>query len=161
MKGIFIPQFPIPENSNANTLEDYFEHLTYEGLHQRIKNVTTEIEDRLKYELDTIKSMGFAGYFLIVSDFINAAKTRGISVGPGRGSAAGSLVAFCLGITNVDPLKYDLLFERFLNPARKSMPDIDVDFADDKRGKVIDMLRKIRKDSVSQIITFNKLHLKR
>ncbi len=160
-EGHLYPQFPIPENSNANTLEDYFEHLTYEGLHQRIKNVTTEIEDRLKYELDTIKSMGFAGYFLIVSDFINAAKTRGISVGPGRGSAAGSLVAFCLGITNVDPLKYDLLFERFLNPARKSMPDIDVDFADDKRGKVIDYVKeKYGKNSVSQIITFNKLSSK-
>ena len=105
--------------------------------------------------------MGFAGYFLIVQDFINAAKKMNIPVGPGRGSVAGSLVAYTLGITNINPLEYNLLFERFLNPARKSMPDIDVDFADDKRGEIIDYVRdKYGSNCVSQIITFNRLSSK-
>ncbi len=160
-EGHLYPQFPIPDDAEAETLDDYFEKLTLQGLNKKFKIINKELDDRIKYELDVIKSMGYSGYFLIVADFINAAKQRGISVGPGRGSAAGSLAAYCLGITNVDPLKYDLLFERFLNPARKSMPDIDVDFADDKRGKVIDYVKeKYGKNSVSQIITFNKLSSK-
>ncbi len=157
-KGHHFPQFPIPKDSDAKTLEEYFNQLSEERLHRKFKTVTPEISDRFKYELDVINKMGYAGYFLVVQDFINAAKQRGIPVGPGRGSAAGSLVAYVLGITNVDPLQYNLLFERFLNPARKSMPDIDVDFADDKRGEVINYVKeKYGENSVSQIITFNRL----
>lgn len=155
------PTFPIPENSKAKNLDDYLEILAREGLHSKFEKITTDIEDRFNYEVGIIKSMGYSGYFLIVQDFINAAKAGGIPVGPGRGSAAGSLVAYSLGITNVDPLKYNLLFERFLNPARKSMPDIDVDFADDQRGEVIEYTKKkYGEDSVSQIITFNRLSSK-
>ncbi|MGE5499446.1 MAG: DNA polymerase III subunit alpha, partial [Syntrophothermus sp.] len=160
-EGYLNPDFPIPENSGAKSLDEYFEIIAREGLQKRFKKITTEIDDRFNYEIDTIKKMGFSGYFLIVQDFINAAKNRGISVGPGRGSAAGSLVAYTLGITNVNPLDYELLFERFLNPARKSMPDIDVDFADDKRGLAIDYVReKYGEASVSQIVTFNRLSSK-
>jgi DNA polymerase-3 subunit alpha len=160
-KGLHYPQFPIPPELKINSLEEYLTLLAEEGLQQRFKILTPEIEDRFRYELDVIKKMGYAGYFLIVQDFINASKKRGIPVGPGRGSAAGSLVAFALGITNVDPLKYNLLFERFLNPARKTMPDIDVDFADDKRGEVINYVKeKYGDDSVTQIITFNRLSSK-
>ena len=156
--GHHFPQIPIPENSTANDLDEYLFQLAEERLHKKFKNVTGEIDERFKFEIDVIKQMGYAGYFLIVQDFINAAKKQGIPVGPGRGSAAGSLVAFVLGITNVDPLKYNLLFERFLNPARKSMPDIDVDFADDKRGDVINYVKnKYGENSVAQIITFNRL----
>ncbi len=129
------PQFPIPADSKAKSLDDYFELLAREGLNKRFPNQTNEIRERFEFEIGTIKKMGFAGYFLIVQDFINSAKKSEIPVGPGRGSVAGSLVAFTLGITEIDPLKYSLLFERFLNPERKSMPDIDVDFADDKRGR--------------------------
>ncbi|MEK6552679.1 MAG: DNA polymerase III subunit alpha, partial [Bacteroidota bacterium] len=136
----------------------YLEQLAEAKLDSKFKKVTPEIEERFRFELDVIKQMGYAGYFLVVQDFINAAKLKGIPVGPGRGSAAGSLVAYVLGITNVDPLKYNLLFERFLNPARKSMPDIDVDFADDKRGEVINYVKeKYGENSVAQIITFNRL----
>ncbi len=159
--GHHYPQFPIPPESKAKDLEEYLTQLSYEGLDKRFKTITPEIEDRFKYELDVIKQMGYAGYFLIVQDFINASKKRGIPVGPGRGSAAGSLVAYALGITNVDPLKYSLLFERFLNPARKSMPDIDVDFADSQRGEVIEYVKeKYGSESVCQIITFNRLSSK-
>ncbi len=160
-EGHLFPVFPIPKESNAKTLEEYLELLAREGLQKRYKEITPEIEERFNYELETIKQMGFAGYFLIVQDFINSSKKMNIPVGPGRGSAAGSLVAYALGITNIDPLKYNLLFERFLNPARKSMPDIDVDFADDKRGEVIDYVRqKYGSNCVSQIITFNRLSSK-
>ncbi|PJA54911.1 MAG: DNA polymerase III subunit alpha, partial [Candidatus Marinimicrobia bacterium CG_4_9_14_3_um_filter_48_9] len=114
--------------------------------------------ERLQYELGVIQSMGFPGYFLITQDFIMYAKKNGIPVGPGRGSAAGSLVAYALRITDLDPLHYNLLFERFLNPERVSMPDIDVDFCYDRRGEVIDYIRQLYGDqSVAQIITFNKL----
>ncbi len=157
-KNFHYPVFPIPPESKAKTLDEYFEQLALEGLHKKFPKLTKEIEDRFNYEIDVIKSMGYSGYFLIVQDFINAAKKKGIPVGPGRGSAAGSLVAFTLGITNVNPLEYDLLFERFLNPNRKSMPDIDVDFADDQRGEVIEYVKsKYGEKSVSQIITFNRL----
>ena len=156
--GFHYPNFPIPEDSGAKNLDEYFEQLAAEGLHKRFEKITQEIQERFEYEIGVIKSMGYSGYFLIVQDFINAAKKMGIPVGPGRGSAAGSLVAFALGITNVDPLKYNLLFERFLNPARKSMPDIDVDFADDQRGDVIEYTKnKYGEQSVCQIITFNRL----
>jgi len=155
------PKFPIPENSPAKTLEDYMELLAREGLERKIKNINQDIEDRFNFEIATIKQMGFAGYFLIVQDFINSSKKMNIPVGPGRGSAAGSLVAYALGITNINPLDYNLLFERFLNPSRKSMPDIDVDFADDKRGDVIEYVRnKYGASCVSQIITFNRLSSK-
>ncbi len=155
------PVFPIPENSKAKNLDEYFELLAREGLEKKIDKITSEVEERFKYEVEIIKSMGYSGYFLITQDFINAAKNRGVPVGPGRGSAAGSLVAYALGITNVNPLDYDLLFERFLNPDRKSMPDIDVDFADDQRSVVIDYVKeKYGEESVSQIITFNRLSSK-
>lgn len=159
--GHLFPQFPIPKNSNAKSLDEYFVQLAEERLQRRFKTISREVEDRFRYEIDVINKMGYAGYFLIVQDFINAAKQKGIPVGPGRGSAAGSLVAYALGITNVNPLDYNLLFERFLNPARKSMPDIDVDFADDQREEVIKYVKeKYGENSVSQIITFNRLSSK-
>lgn len=155
------PSFPIPKDSNAKTADEYFEQLAWKGLEKKKLEFTKEVEERFKYEIETIKKMGFSGYFLVVQDFINTAKEKNIPVGPGRGSAAGSLVAYALGITNINPLDYNLLFERFLNPARKSMPDIDVDFADDQRGEIIDYVRKKYGDnSVSQIITFNRLSSK-
>jgi len=160
-EGLHFPVFPIPEDSSAKTLEEYFELLAREGLKNKIKNITPEIQQRFDFEVGTIKSMGFAGYFLIVQDFINSAKNMNIAVGPGRGSVAGSIVAYALGITNINPLDYNLLFERFLNPSRKSMPDIDVDFADDKRGEIIEYVRKkYGANCVSQIITFNRLSSK-
>lgn len=153
-----LPQFPIPPESGAANLDDYLEELTMRGLEDRFPVLTSEALDRCAFELKVIRSMGYAGYFLIVQDFIRAARDRGIRVGPGRGSAAGSLVAYALGITNIDPLKYDLLFERFLNPDRVSMPDIDVDFSDDKRDQVIDYVKeKYGADAVAQIITFGTL----
>ena len=153
------PIFPIPDG--VESLDDYFEILAKEGLHKRFNKLNREIEDRFNFEVGVIKEMGYSGYFLVVQDFINASKSRGIPVGPGRGSAAGSLVAYALGITNVNPLDYALLFERFLNPARKSMPDIDVDFADDQRGEVINYVKeKYGEKSVCQIITFNRLSSK-
>lgn len=160
-KEYYFPQFPIPEDSPAKSLDEYFELLAKEGLNNKIKNITPEILERFEYEINTIKKMGFAGYFLVTQDFINAAKSRNIPVGPGRGSVAGSLVAYTLGITDINPLPYGLLFERFLNPARKSMPDIDVDFADDQRGEIIEYVRqKYGSNCVSQIITFNRLSSK-
>ncbi len=155
------PKFPIPEDANTQSLEEYFEQLAREGLKKKFPNPSPEVIQRFEFEIDTIKKMGFAGYLLIVQDFINSAKRLQIPVGPGRGSVAGSLVAYTLDITDIDPLKYGLLFERFLNPERKSMPDIDVDFADDKRGEVIEYVRqKYGANSVSQIITFNRLSSK-
>ena len=160
-EGHHFPNFPIPKESKAKTLDDYMELLARQGLEKKFKVITAEIEDRFCFEINTINKMGFPGYFLVVQDFINAAKERNIPVGPGRGSVAGSLVAYTLGITNINPLDYNLLFERFLNPARKSMPDIDVDFADDQRGDVIDYVReKYGSECVSQIITFNRLSSK-
>ncbi len=157
-KELKMPSFPIPEGSGVTTLDDYLEKLTWEGIDKRYTSLNTETKDRARFELDVIKKMGYPGYFLIVQDFIAAAREKGVSVGPGRGSAAGSLVAYALGITNVDPIKYNLLFERFLNPERVSMPDIDIDFSDDKRGIVIDYVRqKYGAESVAQIITFSTL----
>ena len=138
---------------------DYLRHLTYEGAKGRWpEGIPDDVRERIDFELGTIKSMGFPGYFLIVQDFIRAARSIGVSVGPGRGSAAGSVVAYCLTITNVDPTKYDLLFERFLNPDRISMPDIDVDFDDDGRGRVLEWVtKKYGADHVSHIVTFGTM----
>lgn len=156
-----MPKFPIPADAGVSTLEEYLEKLSWEGLKGRYSEITPAIRSRMDHELAVIKRMGYAGYFLIVADFIRAARERGVLVGPGRGSAAGSIVAYATGITNVDPLKYDLLFERFLNPDRISMPDIDVDFSDWKRDVVIKYVRdKYGEDNVAQIITFGTLSSK-
>jgi DNA polymerase-3 subunit alpha len=158
LKKNYMPDFPIPADSGVDTLEDYFDQLSRQGFVRRYPEPSQELRVRLEHELCVIKKMGYAGYFLIVADFISAARRMGVAVGPGRGSAAGSVVSYSLGITNVDPIKYDLLFERFLNPDRISMPDIDIDFSDTKRDKVIQYVReKYGKDSVSQIITFGTL----
>ena len=158
LKTNYMPQFPIPTEAGVATLDEYLEQLARKGFAGRYQSPTEDLQHRLEHELSVIEKMGYAGYFLIVSDFIAAARRMGVSVGPGRGSAAGSIVSYSLGITNVDPIKYGLLFERFLNPDRISMPDIDVDFSDDKREKVIEYVReKYGVDSVSQIITFGTL----
>jgi DNA polymerase III subunit alpha len=152
---ILLPHFPTPEGRDAF---DYLVELCEQGLVRRYGTVTSELQERLRFELKTIKEMGFADYFLIVWDFIAFARRDGVGVGPGRGSAAGSLVAYCLGITDLDPLRYDLLFERFLNPGRKSMPDIDIDFAVEGRERVINYVReKYGSDRVAQIITFSTM----
>lgn len=153
------PEFPIPKESGIQEPNKYLEKLAKEGLKKRIGDkITSKYEKRLDYELKVINKMGYPGYFLITSDFIQYAKNNNISVGPGRGSAAGSLVAYSLGITGVDPLKYDLLFERFLNPDRVSMPDIDIDFCYEKRNLVIDYVKRIYgEDNVCQIITFGSM----
>ena len=165
-KDILLPAFPIPkefrihQDDNLNQWE-FLQHLTMEGAKNRYHDLTPAIQDRINFELFTIKTMGFAGYFLIVSDFIKAGRKMGVFVGPGRGSAAGSVVAFCIGITNIDPIKYNLLFERFLNPDRKSMPDIDTDFDDEGRQKVIDyVVDKYGKNQVAQIITYGTMAAK-
>ena len=165
-KDILLPAFPIPKefqihaDSNLNQYE-YLQHITKEGARMRYNDLTPEIQERIDFELFTIRTMGFAGYFLIVSDFIKAGREMGVFVGPGRGSAAGSVVAYCIGITNIDPIKYKLLFERFLNPDRKSMPDIDTDFDDEGRQKVIDyVVEKYGKNQVAQIVTYGTMAAK-
>lgn len=158
-QDILLPNFIIPQE--FNTQDDYLRHITFEGARERYKNITPEIEERLNFELHTVKTMGFAGYFLIVADFIKAGRDLGVFVGPGRGSAAGSAVAYCIGITNIDPIKYQLLFERFLNPDRKSMPDIDTDFDDEGRQKVLDyVVQKYGKQQVAQIVTYGTMAAK-
>jgi len=158
LKQNFMPRFPIPSDAGVDSLESYLDKIVWEGIRSRYSHLTPEIEDRVNKELGVITRMGFSSYFLTVADIINAARRMGIRVGPGRGSSAGSVVSYALGITNIEPLEYGLLFERFLNPDRISMPDIDVDFADDQRDKVIDYVRqKYGADSVSQIITFGTL----
>src|SRR5215203_478797 len=165
-KDILLPNFPIPkefqQHSDINLNQwEYLHYLTYEGARKRYSEITEEIRERLDFELFTIKTMGFAGYFLIVSDFIRAGRELGVFDGPGRGSAAGSVVAYCIGITNIDPIKYNLLFERFLNPDRKSMPDIDTDFDDIGRQKVIDyVVEKYGKNQVAQIVTYGTMAAK-
>ena len=152
---ILLPHFPVPDGRDAF---DYLVELCEKGLGRRYDTVTPDLQERLKFELKTIKEMGFADYFLIVADFIGFAKRNGISVGPGRGSAAGSLVSYCLDITDLDPIRYDLLFERFLNPGRKELPDIDIDFAVDGRERVINYVaEKYGRDRVAQIITFGTM----
>jgi DNA polymerase-3 subunit alpha len=158
-RDILLPNFPLP--AGFENADQYLEYLTFEGAKRRYKEITADIEERLNYELRIIKTMGFAGYFLIVQDFIAAGRNLGVGVGPGRGSAAGSAVAYCIGITNIDPIKYMLLFERFLNPERVSMPDIDIDFDDEGRQRVIDyVVDKYGKNQVAQIITFGTMAAK-
>jgi DNA polymerase-3 subunit alpha len=159
-REILLPHFKVPPEFNDDQ-DAYLEHLTWTGAKERYKEITAELEERLKFELFTVKTMGFAGYFLIVSDFIRAGRDLGVFVGPGRGSAAGSAVAYCIGITNIDPIKYNLLFERFLNPERKSMPDIDTDFDDVGRQKVIDyVVNKYGKNQVAHIVTYGTMAAK-
>ena len=150
-----LPKYDVPD---GYTSWEYLQKLCYEGLEKRYGDPSEELKDRLSYELETIHQMGYVDYFLIVWDFIKYAKDHGIAVGPGRGSAAGSIVSYCLEITTIDPIRYQLLFERFLNPERVSMPDIDVDFCYERRQEVIDYVtRKYGKDCVAQIVTFGTL----
>jgi DNA polymerase-3 subunit alpha len=158
-KEIILPRFPLPEG--IETEDDYLKQLTYRGAERLYPDLTDNVKERLEFELKVIKEMGFPGYFLIVQDFIAKARELGVYVGPGRGSAAGSAVAYCTGITNIDPIKYNLLFERFLNPERISMPDIDIDFDDEGREKVLDyVVAKYGEDHVAQIITFGTMAAK-
>lgn len=151
-----MPDYPLPEGFENE--DEYLRHLTFEGAKERYGEISDSLRERLDFELSVIKGMGFPGYFLIVQDFLNAARELGVSVGPGRGSAAGSAVAYCIKITDIDPIKYNLLFERFLNPDRISMPDIDIDFDEDGRDKVLNwVVEKYGKDKVAQIITFGTM----
>lgn len=165
-KDVLLPNFPIPPSFAIHADDvlnqwEYLRHLTYEGARKRYGDITPDVQERIDFELNIINIMGFAGYFLIVSDFIQAGRDIGVFVGPGRGSAAGSAVAYCIGITNIDPIKYNLLFERFLNPDRKSMPDIDTDFDDEGRQKVIDyVVQKYGQNQVAQIVTFGTMAAK-
>mgnify|MGYP000864970622 FL=1 len=159
--GPLMPDFPIPEGFEDD--DDYLRHLTYEGAKRKYgeEGLTAEVRERIDFELATIKNMGFPGYFLIVQDFIAAARNMGVFVGPGRGSAAGSAVAYCLNITDIDPIRYDLLFERFLNPDRISMPDIDVDFDDDGRADVLRWVtEKYGYERVAHIVTYGTMAAK-
>ena len=158
-RSVLLPKFDIPKE--FTTEDEYLRHLTYEGAKRKYAELTKEITDRLDFELETIRKTGYPGYFLIVQDFTSKARDMGVSVGPGRGSAAGSAVAYCIGITNVDPIKYDLLFERFLNPDRVSLPDIDIDFDDEGRDKVLKyVIDKYGKPQVAQIITYGTMAAK-
>lgn len=169
-QDVLLPKFDIPddflqaagaEKGSKQGEMAYLTHLTYEGAKKRYGEITDEVRERLDFELGVIDFTGYPGYFLIVQDFCAEARKMGVSVGPGRGSAAGSAVAYCIGITNVDPIKYDLLFERFLNPDRVSLPDIDIDFDDEGRGKVIDwVVNKYGKNQVAQIITYGSMAAK-
>ena len=169
-RDVLLPKFEIPEEfQHAEDDVDggkrgenaFLAHLTYKGAEKRYEEITDDIRERLDFELATIEKTGYPGYFLIVQDFIAAAREMGVSVGPGRGSAAGSAVAYCLGITNIDPIKYDLLFERFLNPDRVSMPDIDIDFDDEGRGRVMQyVIDKYGASQVAQIITYGTMAAK-
>jgi DNA polymerase-3 subunit alpha len=158
-RSVLLPKFDIPES--FHTEDDYLRHLTYEGAKKKYGELSQPLTDRLDFELETIKKTGYPGYFLIVQDFTSKAREIGVSVGPGRGSAAGSAVAYSIGITNVDPIKYDLLFERFLNPDRVSLPDIDIDFDDEGRDKVLQyVIEKYGKNQVAQIITYGTMAAK-
>ncbi len=169
-REVLLPKFDIPEEFIAvKDKEDggkrgenaYLRHLTYEGAKERYVEITDNIKERIDFELQVIENSGYPGYFLIVQDFIKQARKMDVSVGPGRGSAAGSVVAYCTTITNVDPIKYDLLFERFLNPERVSLPDIDIDFDDEGRGRIIDwVVNKYGKENVAQIITYGSMAAK-
>lgn len=158
-RDVLLPEFPVPEQFENQ--DDYLHHLTFEGAKKRYGEITGEIQQRLDHELSIIKNMGFAGYFLIVQDFIAEARNMDVSVGPGRGSAAGSAVAYCTGITDIDPIKYKLLFERFLNPERVNMPDIDIDFDEDGRERVMKwVVDKYGFNRVAQIITYGTMAAK-
>lgn len=169
-RDVLLPAFNIPEefqfeedklDGGKRGENKYLRHITYEGAKKRYSEITPEIDERLDFELKVIEKTGYPGYFLIVEDFIRAAREMGVSVGPGRGSAAGSAVAYCLWITNLDPIQYDLLFERFLNPDRISMPDIDIDFDDEGRSRVMDyVIDKYGSNQVAQIITYGTMAAK-
>jgi DNA polymerase-3 subunit alpha len=169
-REVLLPKFDIPDEFLVEEDEEdggkrgenkFLAHLTYVGAKKRYGEITDDIRERLDFELQTIEKTGYPGYFLIVQDFIAEARNLDVSVGPGRGSAAGSAVAYCLGITNIDPIKYDLLFERFLNPDRVSMPDIDIDFDDEGRGRVMDyVIKKYGANQVAQIITYGTMAAK-
>ena len=169
-RDVLLPKFEIPKeflvsedetDSGKRGENKYLAHLTFEGAKRRYQEITPEIQERIDFELKTIENTGYPGYFLIVQDFIAAARKMDVSVGPGRGSAAGSVVAYCLGITNIDPLLYDLLFERFLNPDRVSLPDIDIDFDDEGRSRVMDyVINKYGSKQVAQIITYGTMAAK-
>ena len=155
LEGHILPDFKVPE---GKTLDGYLQELVFDGLKRRYPDISRDIRERAEYELRVIESMRFPGYFLVVQDFVNWAKRQGIRVGPGRGSAAGSIVAYALGITELDPLRYDLMFERFLNPERIQMPDIDIDFDDRRRGDVIRYVQeKYGEDRVAQIVTYGTI----
>ncbi len=159
MEDYHLPWYSIPGDKKSKDIDEYLKTLCSSGLKNKYENINSEINNRLDYELSVIKKMGFASYFLITADFVEYAKKNKIPVGPGRGSAPGSIVSYALGITNIDPLKHNLIFERFLNPDRISMPDIDIDFCVERRGQVIDYLKSIYgEDSVTQIITFGKMN---
>jgi DNA polymerase-3 subunit alpha len=158
-RDVLLPAYPLPPGIKSQ--DELLRKMTFEGARKRYGTLTPEIEERLNFELSVIEQSGYPGYFLIVQDFTNTAREMGVSVGPGRGSAAGSAVAYCIGITNVDPIKYDLLFERFLNPERVSMPDIDIDFDDVGRQKVIDyVIDKYGRNQVAQIVTYGTMAAK-
>ena len=158
-RNVLLPKFDIPKE--FTTEDEYLRHLTYEGAEKKYGEISQALRERLDFELDTIQKTGYPGYFLIVQDFTSKAREIGVSVGPGRGSAAGSAVAYSIGITNVDPIKYDLLFERFLNPDRVSLPDIDIDFDDEGRDKVLKyVIDKYGKNQVAQIITYGTMAAK-
>lgn len=169
-RDVLLPKFSIPDEfQDPKDAEDggnrgenaYLKHLTFKGAKKRYEDITPEIEERLNFELSVIENTGYPGYFLITEDFIREARNMDVSVGPGRGSAAGSAVAYCLAITNIDPIKYDLLFERFLNPDRVSMPDIDIDFDDEGRSRVMDyVIEKYGANQVAQIITYGTMAAK-
>ena len=169
-REVLLPEFDIPQefvdaedkvDGGKRGENSYLKHLTYEGAKERYVEITDEIKERIDFELQVIENSGYPGYFLIVQDFIRQARTMDVSVGPGRGSAAGSVVAYCTTITNVDPIKYNLLFERFLNPERVSLPDIDIDFDDEGRGRIIDwVVNKYGKENVAQIITYGTMAAK-
>ncbi|MCF7804306.1 MAG: DNA polymerase III subunit alpha [Candidatus Marinimicrobia bacterium] len=161
MGNLLLPEFPIPEDEDVKEADGYLRKLTEEGARDRYGSMSPEIQERMDHELGIIENMGFAGYFLITRDFVQYARDKDIPVGPGRGSAAGSLVAYALEITDIDPLEHDLLFERFLNPERVSMPDIDIDFCYNRRNEVIEYIRdRYGGESVSQIITFGTMKAK-
>ncbi|MCH7525063.1 MAG: DNA polymerase III subunit alpha, partial [Bacteroidetes bacterium] len=156
---VLLPKFDIPKDFENE--DSYLKHITFKGAKKRYGEIGSDLQERIDFELNVIKNTGYPGYFLIVEDFIREARNMDVSVGPGRGSAAGSVVAYCLWITNIDPLKYDLLFERFLNPDRVSMPDIDIDFDDEGRGKVMDyVINKYGSKQVAQIITYGTMAAK-
>ena len=167
---VLLPQFDIPENfiddedkkdGGKRGENSYLRHLTYKGAEERYNEITDDIRERIDFELEVIENSGYPGYFLIIQDFIEQARKMNVSVGPGRGSAAGSVVAYATKITNIDPIKYDLLFERFLNPERISLPDIDIDFDDEGRSRIIDwVVNKYGKDNVAQIITYGSMAAK-
>ncbi len=158
-RDVLLPAFPLPKGFDSQ--EAFLRHITYVGANKKYGTITPIISERLDFELSVINASGYPGYFLIVQDFTTIAREMGVSVGPGRGSAAGSAVAYCLGITNIDPIKYDLLFERFLNPERVSLPDIDIDFDDEGRAKVIDyVIEKYGRNQVAQIITYGTMAAK-